>query len=600
VLDDYSEEPGACFWNTFPSNSLPTGPCTPVKVDRLRILIKKHENDWNPYEKRIAKRALKILSTGAISFTEFNLPPIRCKNAKSALIHGKEMTDTIADWVKNKYVAGPFENPPLSNFRCNALMAVVQPDKIRPIMNLSTPKNRSLNDYLKPEKIPKIFMTTAKDFSVAVYEAGFNAKISKMDIVSAYKIIPSHPSAWRLHGFRWLNQYFVDTTTIFGSKAAPAHFDCLGFVLVLLACSICKIKKKYVFRTLDDTPIVTPANSDFGEKFVKAYKKVCKFLNVKLAPADPSREKAFENSKNGTVLGVQFNTKNMTWSISSKKCKEIKNLIFLVHNSPTIHLKALQQLMGKWEAISQMFQFAKGFRWPLLSFMKKFAGDEMIMLHIPCAVKDDMKIWYALTKAAEEGLPVSPPATGPPLLHYVFASDAAGRRPPGSTDQNGVASIGYLNNKTWFGCQIYWKPQFTWLVQDNSAAYEMVGLLLPIILLHKQLKHQEVCLLVDNEAIIWSWPKRRMKNDAVASILIRALHILEAFIPCRIHVAHLPRISNKAAKVVDNLSRKSTTTNSDLSHLTHGEKDLPKALRNWLINPNENWNLGTEIVNALS
>jgi hypothetical protein len=78
-----------------------------------------------------------------------------------------------------------------------------------------------------------------------------------------------------------------------------------------LACSICKIKKKYVFRTLDDTPIVTPANSDFGEKFVKAYKKVCKFLNVKLAPADPSREKAFENSRNGTVLGVQFNTKNM-------------------------------------------------------------------------------------------------------------------------------------------------------------------------------------------------------------------------------------------------------------------------------------------------
>jgi hypothetical protein len=58
-------------------------------------------------------------------------------------------------------------------------------------MNLSTPKNRSLNDDLKAEKIPKIFMTTAKDFSNAVYKAGYNAKMSKMDIVSAYKIVPS-------------------------------------------------------------------------------------------------------------------------------------------------------------------------------------------------------------------------------------------------------------------------------------------------------------------------------------------------------------------------------------------------------------------------
>jgi hypothetical protein len=30
---------------------------------------------------------------------------------------------------------------------------------------------------------------------------------------------------------------------------------------------------------------------------------------------------------------------------------------------------------------------------------------------------------------------------------YVFASDAAGRRPPGATELTGAASIGYLNKK---------------------------------------------------------------------------------------------------------------------------------------------------------
>jgi hypothetical protein len=44
---------------------------------------------------------------------------------------------------------------------------------------------------------------------------------------------------------------------------------------------------------------------------------------------------------------------------------------------------------------------------------------------------------------------------------YVFASDAAGRRPPGATELTGAASIGYLNKKkTWFGCQLYREPQF--------------------------------------------------------------------------------------------------------------------------------------------
>jgi hypothetical protein len=111
--------------------------------------------------------------------------------------------------------------------------------------------------------------------------------------------------------------------------------------------------------------------------------------------------------------------------------------------------------------------------------MKQFADDENVALKIPGRVKDDMEIWATITKAAKGGLPIPPPTTGPPLNHLVFVSDAAGRRPAGSRDE-------------------------TWLIQGNTAVYEMVGLLLLILTLHKQLKHQEIYLLVDNEAKIWS------------------------------------------------------------------------------------------------
>jgi len=58
------------------------------------------------------------------------------------------MTDTIAYWVKNKMVAGPFKAPPFSEFRENPLMAVPQKQKVRPVLNLSAPKGRSLNDAI--------------------------------------------------------------------------------------------------------------------------------------------------------------------------------------------------------------------------------------------------------------------------------------------------------------------------------------------------------------------------------------------------------------------------------------------------------------------
>ncbi len=101
-----------------------------------------------------------------------------------------------------------------------------------------------------------------------------------------------------------------------------------------------------------------------------------------------------------------------------------------------------------------------------------------------------MKIWSAITKAAEEGLLSPPPATGPPPNHYVFISDAAGRRPAGLKNKTGVASVGIYKEKTGFRCQTFWQTSFTWLTQDSTAMYEMIGLL-PILTQHKQLKHQK-------------------------------------------------------------------------------------------------------------
>ena len=179
-------------------------------------------------------------------------------NAKSAFTHGALLTDTIAQWVKNKMVAGPFDEPPLANFRVNPLMAVQQKTKVRPILNLSAPKKFSFNDAVDESHVRKLEMSSASLFAKALRKAGKGAIMAKYDICDAYKQIAGHPSQWAAFGFRWLGKYFYDITTVFGSKSAPANFDMVLKTIVNIVITLTGVPRSIVHRQLDDVPLVSP------------------------------------------------------------------------------------------------------------------------------------------------------------------------------------------------------------------------------------------------------------------------------------------------------------------------------------------------------
>ena len=79
--------------------------------------------------------------------------------------------------------------------------------------------------------------------------------------------------------------------------------------------------------------------------------------------------------------------------------------------------------------------------------------------------------------------------------------------------------------------------------------------------------------------------------------MIRCLHVLEAFLECRIFVEHVKRRSNKMAILVDNLSRESSTTTDDLEKIQGLQWHSPQgALNKWLSNPGLDWNLPEKLV----
>ena len=207
-LASYESHPDESFWDIFPNNPIPKMAESCISADALSFLIEKHRDKLKTCEVLRAKACIDSIRLGASSHQKTELPACHCKNAKSAVINGREVTDVLAVWLKKKFVAGPFKNPPFDKFRVNSLMAIDQGHKVRPVLNVSLPKLSSFNDNIDKLSLEKVKMSTAKKFSYTLVEAGVGAVMSTFDMVDAYKNIPAPLSDLRLQGFEWLSRYF--------------------------------------------------------------------------------------------------------------------------------------------------------------------------------------------------------------------------------------------------------------------------------------------------------------------------------------------------------------------------------------------------------
>jgi len=101
-----------------------------------------------------------------------------------------------------------------------------------------------------------------------------------------------------------------------------------------------------------------------------------------------------------------------------------------------------------------------------------------------------------------------------------------------------------------------------------------------------------VTLLTDNEALVFGWDKRRVPLDNSASIILRAIHIISAFLGTSVEVRHLPRMSTPSAELADTLSRSTTTKDCHMAAVQHAPPAaIPAALTDWFQNPQDDWNL---------
>jgi len=514
------------------------------------------------------------------------------------------ITDTVASWIKKGFVSGPFKSPPLPHLRVNALMAVDQKDKIRPVVNLSLPTNASFNDNVDTEKLEKVSMATAKQFSYRVYDCSKNAWMSKQDACDAYKLVPSEISSLRLQAFSWLDMIFIDEKQIFGASTAVANFDIAGNTTRSLALAFSKIPRCLVLRCLDDFASVSPCDKDWCSQFSSVLKQVCNTIGVKLAEDCPNADKAFTCKKRGKVLGIIFDTTSLSWFYPDDKVDRAISRIKNCLDKEWLCLNDLQKLLGSLNDFSQMMPFMNIFKRPIVDCLKQ--AYELDLVSLSPEARSDLFVWAACIDDSKNGLPIQREMMPPPIHSKLLVSDAAGL-PDSKTfvKDSGVGGVSFdENGEIMFAYQYIWEEKFVKYIDQKGArmgnkttTLELIGLLFHILACPDRLVRQHLIFKVDNIGCCYGLKNGHAKNDKTATIIIRTILLLTNYLGSVLHTEHLPRVSTWEGQIVDRLSRMSTTTVNDIRLLNSFPSiDIPSYLVQWLSDPVEDWSLPVKVL----
>jgi hypothetical protein len=456
--------------------------------------------------------------------------------------------------VEKDFVAGPFDTPPLKNFRVNRLLAIEQPSKIRPVLNLSAPVGASFNDNINENLLEKVEMATEKQFGYLLKECGAGARFSKFDTKDAYKCIPAPVWELRLQGFSWLNKYFFEKKQVFCSKAAVPNYDRFGNTLKTLAVANAGIQNRFVLRCLDDVPVVGPKGSNICDRFSVEYMSLCENCNVGLAEPCKNNEKTFINQSCGKVLGIWFNSDSLTWKYpeekSSKTLSEIKKFL----SSGSINLKEMESLMGRLNDFLQMCPFMKDFKFNLNNCLSKCIQNGFASL--TKNVEFELNVWANCISENADWFPIPPPPprpSAPTIRHKLFVSDEAGVLDINNFKRNvGVGGVAFDEEGCFINAyQFFWETDFiSWQDEKGSTmgskttTLEMIGILIHILLVPSLLIKQNVVFVTDNLACVYGWENKCVKHDVCASIIVRAIHLISALLECNVFICHKKRCSD--------------------------------------------------------
>ena len=147
------------------------------------------------------------------------------------------------------------------------------------IVDLLHPKGRSVNDGMS-KPLCSLKYVTVDEAIREITRLGQGALLAKIDIKSAFRLLPVNPADRHILGVKWNDGIYIDTCLPFVLRSAPKLFNILADLLPWIAqqCNV-----SYLIHYLDDFLTIGPSASQTCQQNLDILMQTCSYRGVPLA-----------------------------------------------------------------------------------------------------------------------------------------------------------------------------------------------------------------------------------------------------------------------------------------------------------------------------
>ena len=265
--------------------------------------------------------------------------PRDSKNLKSIYQNLALVKEKIDKEILAGRVAGPFIERPLQNLQVNPIGIIPKKaaGEFRLIHHLSSPKDYSINDFIDP-KLCSVQYTSFDEAVHLIQDLGKGCLLFKIDLKSAFRILPVHLDDIELLGFKFNDKFYVDKCLPMGCSISCSLFEKFSTFLEHFIKS--RMASGKLIHYLDDF-LGGDNDKPRCEAAMKCMEQCLQWLSVPIA-----EEKTEGPTEVIVFLGLELDTLKWEVRIPQQKIDEIIEKIEKMRWASKIQLQEMQSLIG--------------------------------------------------------------------------------------------------------------------------------------------------------------------------------------------------------------------------------------------------------------
>lgn len=421
----------------------------------------------------------------------------------------------------------------MSNLRCSGVGVVPKKGgKWRMIQHLSAPAGSSINDFISKEDF-SLQYASVDDAIRMIIPLGRGVLLSKVDLKSAFRMIPVRAQDWELLGIHWRGQYFVDTCLPFGLRSAPYLFNKYAAALKWILNNNYHIPR--LIHYLDDYLIIGPPDHISCSAHLRTFLDVCERLGIPVAT-----DKVEGPTTSLTFLGLELDTVTQELRLPTHKLADLMEELHGWLNRKTTTKRCLLSLIGKLAFAAKAVPAGRLFIRRLITLSTK-VRELHHRIHLNKEARADIQWWQSFL----------PSWNG--TAFFIDPNSVNARQMELYTDASGTHGCGAYYQGNWFHHN--WQPHQRLSNQISIQWQELFAILAAALTWGHLWRGKKVQFNCDNMSIVHAWTGKTSKQPRIMTLL-RQLFLVAANNNFSVSLKHVPGAKNSIA---DAISRKQFT-----------------------------------------